>query len=38
MPVNRIATKADLKELIANLPYASYDKKKEDNPGQPLIT
>lgn len=36
MPVNRIATKADLKELIANLPYASYDKKKEDNPGQPV--
>jgi len=36
MPVNRITTKADLKELIANLPYASYDKKKEDNPGQPV--
>jgi DNA modification methylase len=32
MPVNRIATKADLKELIANLPYFKYDKIKEENP------
>jgi site-specific DNA-methyltransferase (adenine-specific) len=32
MPINRIATKADLKELIANLPYGVYDKKKDDNP------
>lgn len=29
MPVNRIATKADLKELIANLPYKTYEKRKE---------
>jgi DNA modification methylase len=36
MPVNRIATKADLKELIANLPYIVYDKKKEDNPNSPV--
>lgn len=36
MPVNRIATKADLKELIANLPYKTYEKRKEDNPGQPV--
>lgn len=36
MPVNRIATKADLKELIANLPYKTYDKRKEENPGQPV--
>ena len=36
MPVNRIATKADLKELIANLPYSSYDKRKEDNPKSPV--
>lgn len=34
MPVNRIATKADLKELIANLPYKTYEKRKEENPGQ----
>lgn len=36
MPVNRIATKADLKELLANLPYKTYEKRKEDNPGQPV--
>ena len=36
MPVNRIATKADLKELIANLPYKTYEKSKEENPGQPV--
>ena len=36
MPVNRIATKADLKELLANLPYKTYEKRKEDNPKQPV--
>lgn len=36
MPINRIATKADLKELIANLPYTVYDKKKEDAPNSPV--
>ena len=36
MPVNRIATKADLKELIGNLPYKTYEKRKEENPGQPV--
>ena len=36
MPVNRIATKADLKELIANLPYKTYEKRKEDNPNLPV--
>ena len=36
MPVNRIATKADLKELIANLPYKTYEKRKEENPRQPV--
>lgn len=36
MPVNRIATKADLKELLANLPYATYEKRKEENPNQPV--
>jgi len=34
MPVNRIATKADLKELLANLPYKTYEKRKEENPDQ----
>ena len=36
MPVNRIATKADLKELLANLPYKIYEKRKEENPNQPV--
>jgi hypothetical protein len=34
MPVNRIATKADLEELKANLPYKTYEKRKEENPSQ----
>ena len=36
MPVNRIATKADLEELKANLPYKTYEKRKTDNPTQPV--
>lgn len=36
MPVNRIATKADLEELKANLPYHAYEKRKEESPNQPV--
>lgn len=36
MPVNRIATKADLEVLKANLPYKTYEKRKEENPNQPV--
>lgn len=36
MPVNRIATKADLEELKANLPYKTYEKRKEENSRQPV--
>lgn len=36
MPVNRIATKADLEELKANLPYKTYEKRKEETPSQPV--
>jgi len=36
LPVNRIATKADLEELKANLPYKTFEKRKEENPGQPV--
>lgn len=36
MPVNRIATKADLESLKANLPYKTYEKRKEENPNQPV--
>lgn len=36
MPVNRIGTKADLEELKANLPYKTYEKRKAENPMQPV--
>ena len=32
LPTNRIATRADLEGLVANLPYAVYDAHKEENP------
>lgn len=32
MPTNRIATKADLEELKANLPYRTFEKRKEEDP------
>jgi site-specific DNA-methyltransferase (adenine-specific)/adenine-specific DNA-methyltransferase len=34
LPVNRIATKADLGDLVANLPYKEYEKKKENDPNE----
>jgi adenine-specific DNA-methyltransferase len=36
MPVNRIATKADLEELKANMPYKTFEKRKEENPNTPV--
>ena len=36
MPINRIATKADLEVLKANLPYKTYEKRKEENPHEPV--
>ena len=36
MPSDRIATKADLMELIANLPYSKYEKLSASNPNQPV--
>ena len=36
LPVNRIATKADLSELVANLPYKIYEKRREENPVDPV--
>ena len=36
LPVNRIATKADLEELKANLPYKTFEKRKEENANQPV--
>lgn len=35
MPVNRIATKADLEALKANLPYKTYEKRRSEHPNQP---
>lgn len=37
MPVNRIATKADLQGLIANLPYQSFEKQKEQDPSAVVL-
>lgn len=36
MPVNRIATKADLEELKANLPYKTFERRKEERPLDPV--
>ncbi|MGF6947862.1 hypothetical protein QF028_000355 [Neobacillus sp. B4I6] len=34
MPVNRIATKADLNNLITNLDYKTLEQRQKDNPNQ----
>ena len=36
MPVNRIATRTDLNELITNFPYAIFDKRNNEAPGKPV--
>ena len=36
MPVNRIATRADLNELLTNFPFATFDKRNEEAPGKPV--
>lgn len=36
MPVNRIATKADLNELISNFDYKAFEKAQIENPGKPV--
>lgn len=36
MPVNHIATKADLADLIANMPYKTFEQRKNDNPRDPV--
>lgn len=35
--VNRIATKADLSGFIANLPYKTFERRKEENPNEPVL-
>jgi DNA modification methylase len=37
MPVNRIATKADLQGLITNLPYKTFEKIKEEDPNAVVL-
>lgn len=34
MPVNRIATKEDLNELLANFPYKKFEERKESAPNR----
>ncbi len=36
MPVNRIATKADLSELIAGFDYKAFDRRQNASPNQPV--
>lgn len=36
MPVNRIATRADLNELITNFDYKTFEKRQADKPNQPV--
>ncbi|CAH2251074.1 DNA methylase [Enterococcus faecium] len=36
MPTNRITTKSDLSELIANFPYDIFSKRKEESPSEPV--
>lgn len=36
MPVNRIATKADLNDIIANLDYRTYEERQKEYPNQPV--
>ena len=37
MPVNRIATKADLQSLLSNLPYKTFERKKEEDPNAVVL-
>ncbi len=36
MPVNRIATRIDLNELIAGLDYKAFEKRQKDSPSKPV--
>lgn len=37
MPVNRLATKADLNEIVTGLDYKAAEKVALDNPGKPVL-
>jgi len=36
MPVNRIATRRDLYDLIMNVDYKTFDRRTTENPGKPV--
>ena len=36
LPTNRIASKADLADLVAGLPYAAFDARKAESPSDPV--
>lgn len=36
LPINRIATRADLNELITNFDYKAFEKANEKSPGKPV--
>lgn len=36
LPVDRIATRIDLGELVSNLPYKLYEKTKDEKPNDPV--
>lgn len=36
MPVNRIATRADLNELVAGLDYKAWERKQNESPNRPV--
>lgn len=36
MPINRIATRADLSELIAGFDYKAWQRKQNENPSRPV--
>lgn len=36
MPVNRIATRADLNEILSNIDLKAYEKKKAETPNRPV--
>ncbi len=36
MPVNRIATRADLNELITGFDYKAFERRNQQNPGKPV--
>jgi DNA modification methylase len=36
MPINRIASKADISTFAANLPYSKFEERKDKNPHEPV--